>query len=161
MPDDDSQQESFSLANMVPQVPSLNRGVWEGIESAVRDFVRKSGEVYVVTGPIFRGQTLKRINGRVLVPTDIYKAIYDPRRGQAGAYLIANTEGAQWQAISIAQLREISGIDVFPDLQIGIKERVMDLPKPGSHKRGRQRQGGAEDSGAMRPASVFPVDNVD
>ena len=36
MPDDDAQQESFSLANMVPQAPKLNRGIWQGIESAVR-----------------------------------------------------------------------------------------------------------------------------
>ena len=32
MPDPDSQAESFSLANMVPQVHANNAGVWAGIE---------------------------------------------------------------------------------------------------------------------------------
>ena len=28
MPDETAQQQSFSLANMVPQTPDLNRGIW-------------------------------------------------------------------------------------------------------------------------------------
>ena len=59
MPDEDSQQESFSLANMVPQAPKLNRGVWEGIERAVRRMAGRQGELYVVTGPIFQGSELQ------------------------------------------------------------------------------------------------------
>ena len=35
MPDGDAQQQSFSLPNMMPQSPRLNRGVWAGIEIAV------------------------------------------------------------------------------------------------------------------------------
>lgn len=31
-----SQDESFSLANMIPQEPSVNRGIWERIEAGVR-----------------------------------------------------------------------------------------------------------------------------
>lgn len=34
MPDAQSQQQTFSLANMVPQAAELNRGVWAGIEMA-------------------------------------------------------------------------------------------------------------------------------
>ena len=40
----------------------------------------------MVTGPIFEGSSLQRINGRVLVPTFVFKAIYDPIRNEAGAY---------------------------------------------------------------------------
>jgi DNA/RNA endonuclease G (NUC1) len=35
MPSLEAQQESFSLANIAPQTPELNRGIWEGIEAAV------------------------------------------------------------------------------------------------------------------------------
>ena len=37
MPDSKAQQECFSLANMIPQVPENNRGVWENIEKSVRN----------------------------------------------------------------------------------------------------------------------------
>jgi len=47
MPDAEAQQQSFSLANMVPQTPELNRGIWERIESAVRRLARREGELYV------------------------------------------------------------------------------------------------------------------
>jgi endonuclease G len=40
MPDERAQHESFSLANMIPQDPQSNRGLWSGIESAVRGLTR-------------------------------------------------------------------------------------------------------------------------
>jgi endonuclease G, mitochondrial len=65
MVDEKSQYESFSLANMVPQDSDNNRHLWEGIESTVRDLAKRRGELFIVTGPIFIGSDLKRINGRV------------------------------------------------------------------------------------------------
>ncbi len=47
MPDEHAQQQTFSLANMVPQTAALNRGVWEEIESAVRDLAARQGELYM------------------------------------------------------------------------------------------------------------------
>src|SRR6185437_6222399 len=116
MPDPESQRESFSLANMIPQNPNNNRNLWEGIETAVRDVALYDGEVYVVTGPIFQGATLQRLHGRVLVPTGIFKAIYDPRRNAAGAYVVDNAPGMAWKAVSVADLDKLVGIDVFPAL---------------------------------------------
>jgi endonuclease G, mitochondrial len=86
--DPKSQHESFSLANMIPQESSINRGVWERIESGVRRMVKSRGELYAVTGPLFQGGELKRIGGRVIVPTATFKAIYDPNRQEAGAYMV-------------------------------------------------------------------------
>jgi endonuclease G, mitochondrial len=134
MPDQRSQQESFSLANMVPQDPASNRGVWEGIESAVRRLARERGELYVVTGPVFQGERLQRIGGAVLVPTSLFKAVYDPRRNEAGAYLVGNAAGAQPRKISIAELEKVAGIRTFPAVGDRVKARVMDLPDPGSYK---------------------------
>ena len=85
MPDPLAQQQSFSLANIVPQTAQLNRGVWERIESTVRTVVKRRGEAYVVTGPAFQGATLQQIGGRVLVPSSTWKAIYIPATGDAGA----------------------------------------------------------------------------
>jgi endonuclease G len=61
MPDARAQEQSFSLANMVPQAPMLNRGVWERIESAVRRLARREDGIYVVTGPVFQGGDLQAL----------------------------------------------------------------------------------------------------
>src|SRR5918912_2600882 len=106
MPDAAAERESFSLANMVPQDARLNRGLWARIEEAVRGLAERDGEVYVVTGPIFRGEGLKALDGRVLVPTEVYKAVYDPKLGQAGAYVAENADDARLREVSVAQLRE-------------------------------------------------------
>lgn len=139
MPDPVSQNESFSLANMVPQNPANNRNLWEGIESAVRDLTRRNGEVYVVTGSIFQGQNLKRIGGRVLVPTHLFKAVYDPKNRQAAAYLVANAEGDQYQRVSIADLVQVAGVDPFPALPTAVKAAVLDLPQPRPHGKGAKK----------------------
>jgi len=130
MPDEQAQHESFSLANMIPQDPQSNRGLWSGIESAVRGLARKSGDLYVVSGPIFQGATLQRLRGRVLVPTHIFKAVYDPKRNQAAAYLVENADGDQWRNLSISELQQIIGIDPFPGLPSSVKDHAMDLPEP-------------------------------
>jgi endonuclease G len=105
MPDPRSQDESFSLANMIPQVPDLNRRLWSAVESAVRDLAVENGAVYVVTGPIFTGANVQSLRGRVLIPTHVFKAVYDPRRRAGAAYLAANAPGQDARVITLAELR--------------------------------------------------------
>jgi endonuclease G len=125
-----SQHESFSLANMIPQDPSVNRGVWSKIETGVRRMAKARGELYVVTVPLFQGGKLQRIGGAVMVPTAIFKAVYDPRKNEAGAYIVENTEGATPRVISIAECEKLSGIRIFPKLDDQVKARAMRLPLP-------------------------------
>jgi len=134
MPSPESQQECFTLANMIPQEPSVNRGIWEGIESATRTLAKKRGELFVITGPIYSGR-IQQIGGAVMVPTQIYKAIYDPKRNEAGAYLVDNMAGSEVKYVSIADLEKISGISVFPSINASIKSKGMNLPEPKERKR--------------------------
>lgn len=137
MPDAEAQQDSFSLANMVPQAPKLNRGVWEGIESAVRRLAESRGDLYVVTGPVFQGAALARI-GNVIVPTHVFKAVLDPGRGQAAAYVARNVDAAPWAIITVAQLSDLTGFDVFPSLPARARTVSMRLPKPILRNRSRR-----------------------
>lgn len=136
-----SQYECFSLANMVPQVPENNRGPWEGIESAVRMMAKSKGDLYVVTGPIYQGSNIEQIGGSVMVPTKLFKAIYDPQRKEAGAYLIDNTADAQPRKVTIEELENIAGISMFPSVEASVKSRLMRLPDARSYKE-RKRKGG-------------------
>lgn len=134
MPNPEAQQESFSLANIVPQAPQLNRGLWEGIESAIRTLALREGELYVVTGPVFEGDSLETV-GDVLVPTSLWKAVLDPGRRQAAAYVAPNRDDAQWRAVSMAELRRITGLTVFPGLSV----RRLRLPDPTPTRPGARR----------------------
>ncbi|MBT3070629.1 DNA/RNA non-specific endonuclease [Rhodomicrobium sp. Az07] len=127
-----AQEESFSLANMIPQHPCNNEVLWEGIESAVRD-VAESTTVYVVTGPAFLGAELESLKGRVLVPTHVFKAVYVPSRNAAAAYFAPNDDSQSWETLSIDELEAKVGVDVFPQLDGVARRRAMILPRPTPH----------------------------
>jgi endonuclease G, mitochondrial len=129
----EAQEESFSLANMIPQEPCNNEVLWEGIESAVRNLALSDGEVYVVTGPAFLGAELQSLKGRVLVPTHIFKAVYLPSRNLAGAYFAPNDGSQSWEPISISELESRVSVDVFPQLSASVKQSAMSLPEPMPH----------------------------
>ncbi len=67
-----------------------------------------------MTGVVFAGESLREIGAGVLVPTQLYKALYDPATGQAGAYLVPNAAGREWKSLSLDELRTVTGVDVFP-----------------------------------------------
>jgi len=128
MPDRDSQRDSFSLANIVPQDGENNRNLWAGIEGAVRKMAKREGDLYVVTGPAFLGSDLKKI-GNVLVPTHLYKLVYSPRRRAGAAWFVENTPDAKANVIPIPELERIIGINLLPALSDADKERVLELPE--------------------------------
>lgn len=129
MPDEQSQYDSFTLANMVPQDPRNNRGSWEGIESAVRRLTEQRGELYVITGPLFVGSAVEQLNGRVLVPTHIYKLVYDLKRNEGAAYLMKNVDTRDVQQLSVEEIGKMAGFDFLP----AIKSSRLALPDPTPH----------------------------
>jgi endonuclease G len=135
MPDPASQDESFSLANVVPQNRDNNRHIWSDIEQTVRRLARADGAIYVVTGPIVSSDP-QRLQGRVAIPVALYKAVYVPGQG-AAAYISNNVAVRNWRAVPIKALVD-AGIDPFP----GVSERetgeVLALPAPfGYHRPSR------------------------
>lgn len=131
MTSEKAQAESFTLANMVPQDPTLNRKLWADIESTARGLALSYGEVYVVTGPAFGGESLKRIGGRVLVPTATFKAVFVPSQKAAAAWWAENTGGPRkYEVISIDELTRRLSVDVFPSLPVETKAVAARLPAP-------------------------------
>lgn len=133
MPNEKAQRESFTLANMIPQHPKNNQLIWAAIEEGTRNLTLENGELYVITGPLFEGQSLERLNGRVLIPTHVYKAIYDPTKNQGSAYLTQNAPGMAYQTLSLAELEKRIGINLFPKLPDDVKANKMALPSPVPH----------------------------
>jgi len=137
-----AQAESFSLANMVPQVHANNAGVWAGIEGAARQLATSEGELYVVSGPAFIGDDIKQV-GRVLVPTHIWKVLYSPKQQRAGAYVVTNDETREYSAVTVSDLEKMVGLKLLPGLSQQVRDGGMTLPKPSSSngKKSRSQKG--------------------
>jgi len=112
--------QSFSLANMVPQAPEHNRGVWaKTVEDATRRYAeRATGNVYVITGPYFVpsiAQSLSIGMGHVHIPKYLHKLVYDQNKNKAWAYWQENDNATRGSApISYAELMKRTGIEFLP-----------------------------------------------
>lgn len=124
----EQQYDSFSLANIVPQNPTQNRTTWRNLESQTRYLAITYGNVYVVTGATFEGNSVKQMRGRVLVPTHLFKAVYVPKLGQAGVYYAPNDDSQRVQIISLHDLTRRSGLSVMPNLPSHVQAQALDLP---------------------------------
>lgn len=130
-PDRASQQETFSLSNMVPQTPDLNRGLWAGVEKRVRDLALAEGDVFVVTGPAYRTGSPVRIGASGLpVPTSTWKAVYLPGRRAVTVYVCRNTVTPSCTQVPLAALTRVTGVDPFPSLPASLRETITHLPDP-------------------------------
>ena len=48
---------TFLMTNIIPQAPTLNRGVWKDLESYCRDLVQAGNELYIIAGGYGSGAT--------------------------------------------------------------------------------------------------------
>jgi endonuclease G len=71
-PEDNS--ETFSMANMLPQTPDLNRQVWESLESYSRSLAQKGNQLYIVAGGYGSVKTIGKSN-KVTAPSNCWKII--------------------------------------------------------------------------------------
>lgn len=103
------QFETFSLANMTPQLPDLNRKAWRLMEEAVRKQVLAEGDAWVVTGMV---PGTKTIGNGVNVPSVIWKAV-KVKSGES-VYVGDNTTGTVTK-LTTAQFASKYGIIPFGD----------------------------------------------
>ena len=142
MPDADAQAVSFSLANMVPQDPQNNRYVWEAIESSTRAYVQRQGEAFVLTGPLFLGKQIESIGAGVLVPTHLFKLVYDPVKRATKVYLTENNGSKSYAVISARELQAMTRVELPQSVLDAASALKMPEPRArsdrGSGTRNRQ-----------------------
>ena len=117
MSTDESMAQSFSLANMVPQAPINNRNAWAKLEKDTRKYIKRaSGDVYVITGPVFESKSKTIGANHVWVPKYLYKLVYDPTANKVWAHWIENSDDAQIaEPISYQEVVKRTGIIFLPD----------------------------------------------
>ena len=117
--------ESFSLANMVPQAPLHNRGVWaKNVEAATRKYVsRATGNVFVITGPVYEPSIAASPSigpGHVRVPRYLFKLVYDEQTNRAWAFWQENSDSTKASPpISYDELVKRTGIAFLPGVSVG------------------------------------------
>lgn len=127
--DAEAMSESFLLSNMSPQSASFNDGVWNRLEQQVRNWATWYDTIFVVTGPVLNGLDRQHSIGhnKVSVPTHFFKAIYDPHRQMAIAFIVPHDQSSanlKSFAISVDELEHVTGIDFFPELPDILEDRV-------------------------------------
>jgi endonuclease G len=112
-----AEHESFYFSNMVPQTPSLNRGVWKKLETWCRSECYKHAKTLViVAGPL--GE-LKTIGAhQIVVPTFCWKAILED--GHWTCYLMPNTADADSKPFA-------AYVSTLADLDTKLGLKVEDL----------------------------------
>lgn len=71
-------RRTFTMANVCPQTPGLNRGVWKATEIAERRLAMKHGKCRVIAMPLYLEKDTIRIGANgVSVPHAFLKVIYD------------------------------------------------------------------------------------
>ncbi|WP_232229761.1 DNA/RNA non-specific endonuclease [Polaromonas glacialis] len=116
MPTPAAMAQSFSLANMVPQVGKHNSGAWAKIEKDTRLYaLRAKGDVFVITGPVFGASSGTIGANHVRVPSHLFKLVYDAQTGRAWAHWQANADSTKaGPPISYRELAQRTGVEYLP-----------------------------------------------
>lgn len=123
---------TFRLSNIVPINRKLKEGLLKSIDDGLRKYIYQTAkEGYLVSGTYYEGSSYRigDVNGAA-VPAYIYKAFYFPSLGIASAYWIKNDEVSTFDVISIAELKKRTKVDVFPDVPLSVKQKLVYPPRP-------------------------------
>lgn len=128
-----SENESFLMSNMTPQVSQFNRGIWKELEAQVRKYAQSLDFLVVATGPVLEKQPEEYSSigqSKVCVPKYFYKVLLAKDKGgnwQAIGFIIPNEKSEQnifAYKVCVNEVEERCGIDFFSALDDSIEEEV-------------------------------------
>lgn len=123
----ESMKQSFLMSNMSPQLPGFNRVGWRVLEEHVRDLANEYNELYVVTGPIYKGNEGTIGNG-VVIPSAFYKVILDPSFDEAIAFIVPHRDVSSSELANfittIDEVERQTGLDFFAQTPDSIEDNM-------------------------------------
>jgi len=122
--------ETFYTSNISPQSQELNTGIWNSLESKIRNFVRKNGKVYVVTGGVLSEGLEKIGSEKVSVPDYFYKVLlYESRDGyKMVSFLIPHKEEKRRKlyeyTVPTDSIEHMTGLDFYHFLEDSLEDKL-------------------------------------
>lgn len=128
-----SENESFLMSNIAPQVPQFNRGIWKELEAQVRKYAQELDFLIVATGPVLENPPMEYSaigESNVRVPEFFYKVLL--AKSSAGkwesiGFIMPNQKcegGILQYKVSVNEVEARTGIDFFSALDDSIEEAV-------------------------------------
>lgn len=129
--DSKAMNDCFYMSNICPQTHALNAGGWETLESACRRWAKQEGSVYIVCGPIYKGNKHKTIGKdlKITVPEGFFKVVLSMREGKEKAigFYYANSNAKQTMeqtATTVDEIEALTGMDFFINIDDHLEERI-------------------------------------
>lgn len=138
--------ESFTMANIAPQCPNLNRHYWVEVEEIERYIAHLCDTAYVITGCIIDEKRYieRYISNGIVIPREFYKAIIGVHNGEvvvSEAYIYKNIDTKQTVEECLVTIKNIEQRigknlfarfwfnDTFEDLTINSKNITISNSK--------------------------------
>ena len=122
-------RESFLLTNICPQDYDLNAGVWEDLESVLRDRAKRWGRVYIVCGPVVSSDYRTIGRNRVCVPQRFFKAVCWQQSSQwhCKGFIFPNHKikgSFHDYSATVDEIERVTGHDLFAPIPDDVERRI-------------------------------------
>lgn len=131
-----AQLETYLMSNIIPQHRDLNRGIWERLESKVREELSQDDtdnkeihDVFVIAGPLFKlgsnedFAASNKLSSGVVVPKGSYKILAFGRGYGDTIKAIAfkfpqhpTSDDMMDYVVTVDEIEDLTGLDFFPEL---------------------------------------------
>lgn len=128
-----AQLDTFLMSNITPQRPKLNQKLWQRLEQAEIDYFTRLGkEVWVITGPVFDGDTERLKNAWNVEAPDAFYKIYALPNASGTPKVLAflmpqNVKGYEPLdrfVTTVDHIEALTGLDFFKDLDDSLENRL-------------------------------------
>ncbi|MEM9141874.1 MAG: DNA/RNA non-specific endonuclease [Bacteroidota bacterium] len=121
--------ETFYTSNISPQDRNFNAGIWNRLENQVRQWAKRYGELYVITGGVLEEGLIEIGEEDVDVPRYYFKIVVRgrPDEPKALAFLMPGKESPRPLKdflVSIDALEKRTGIDFFEKLDDAVETEI-------------------------------------
>lgn len=122
--------ETFLTSNISPQEHEFNAGIWNRLEQKTRYYAKRYDELYVITGPVFKGNMDEIGTENVTVPHSFFKILY--RQDKNGsqkmlAFLLphkASDLAIYDYVTSVDEIEKETGLDFFSQLTDDVENKL-------------------------------------